>query len=41
MANGEFKIVYVPSEEQHTDFLTILLHQGASAAHQNFVMNFR
>ena len=21
-ANGEFKIVYVPSEEQHADFLT-------------------
>ena len=22
VANGEFKVVYVPSEEQHADFLT-------------------
>ena len=39
VANGEFKVVYVPSEEQHADFLTKLLHQGAFEAHRNFVMN--
>ena len=22
VANGEFKVIYVPSEEQHADFLT-------------------
>ena len=26
VANGEFKVVYVPSEEQHADFLTKQLH---------------
>ena len=41
VANGEFKIVYVPSEEQHTEFLTKSLDQGAFAAHRNFVMNVR
>ena len=41
VANGEFKIVYVPSEEQHTDFLTKSLHQGAFAAHRKIVMNIR
>ena len=40
-ANGEFKIVYVPSEEQHAGFLTKPLHQGAFEVHQIFVMNIR
>ena len=39
VANGEFKVVYVPSEEQHADFLTKSLHQGAFEVHRNFVMN--
>ena len=39
VANGEFKVVYVPSEEQHADFLTKPLHQGAFEVHRNFVMN--
>ena len=39
--NGEFKVVYLPSEEQHADFLTKPLHQGAFKVHQNFVMNIR
>ena len=26
VANGEFKVVYVPSEDQHADFLTKPLH---------------
>ena len=38
-ANGEFKVVYVPSEEQHADFLTKSLHQGAFEVHRNLVMN--
>ena len=38
VANGEFKVVYVPSEEQHVDFLTKLLHQGAFEVHRSFVM---
>ena len=29
VATGEFKVVYVPSEEEHADFLTKSLHQGA------------
>ena len=37
--NGEFKIVYVPSEEQHAEFLTKSLHQGAFEVHRKFVMN--
>ena len=41
VANGEFKVVYVPSEEQHADFLTKSLHQGAFEVHRNFVMNLR
>ena len=40
VANGEFKI-YVPSEEQHADFLTKPLHQGAFEVHRNFGMNIR
>ena len=28
VANGEIKVVYVPSEDQHADFLTKPLHQG-------------
>ena len=40
-ANGEFKVVCVPSEEQHADFLFKPLHQGAFAAHRYFVMNIR
>ena len=41
VANGEFKVVYVPSEEQHTDLLTKPLHQGAFEVHRNFVINIR
>ena len=41
VANGEFQVVYVPSEEQHADFLTKPLHQGAFEVHRNFVMNIR
>ena len=41
VANGEFEVVYVPSEEQHADFLTKSLHQGAFEVHRNFVMNIR
>ena len=40
MANGEFKVIYVPSEE-HVDFLTKPLHQAAFEVHRNFVMNIR
>ena len=39
VANGEFKVVYVPSEEEHADFLTKSLHQGAFEVHRNFVIN--
>ena len=39
--NGEFKVVYVPSEEQHAEFLTKSLHQGAFVVHRKFVMNIR
>ena len=39
VANGEFKVVCVLSEEQHADFLTKSLHQGAFEVHRNFVMN--
>ena len=38
VANGEFKVVCVPSEEHHADFLTKSLHQGAFEVHRNFVM---
>ena len=41
MANGEFKVIYVPSEEQHADFLTKPLHQAAFEVQRNFVMNVR
>ena len=41
LANGEFKVVYVPSEEQHADFLTKSLHPGAFEVHRMFVMNIR
>ena len=41
VANGEFKVVYLPSEEQHADFLTKSQHQGALEVHRNFVMNIR
>ena len=41
VVNGEFKVVYVPSEEQHADFLTNPLHQSAFEVHRNFVMNSR
>ena len=41
VANGEFKVVYVPSEEQQANFLTKSLHQGAFKVHRNFVMNIR
>ena len=39
VANSEFKVVYVPSEEQHADFFTKSLHRGAFEVHRNFVMN--
>ena len=41
VANGEFKVVYVSSEEKHETFLTKPLHQGAFKVHRNFVMNIR
>ena len=41
VANGEFKVAYAPSEEQHVDFLTKSLHQEAFEVHRNFVMNIR
>ena len=41
VANGKFEVVYVPSKEQHADFLTKPLHQGAFEVHRNFVMNIR
>ena len=42
VANGEFKVVYVPSDEQHAYFLTkSLQHQGAFEVHRSFVMNIR
>ena len=41
VANGEFKVVYVRSEEQYADFLTKPLHQGAFKMHRNFVTNIR
>ena len=41
VANGEFKVVYVPSEEQLADFLTKSLHQEAFKVHRNLVMNIR
>ena len=34
VANREFKVVYVPSEEQHADFPTKSLHQGAFEVHR-------
>ena len=36
VANGEFKVVYVLSEEQHADFLTKSLHQGAFEVYRFF-----
>lgn len=39
VANGEFKIVHVPSLRQHADFLTKPLYKDAFYAHRNFVMN--
>ena len=41
MANGEFEVVHVPYDEQHADFLTKSLHQGAFEVYRNFVMNIR
>ena len=41
MANGEFKVIYVLSEEQHADFLTKPLHQAAFEVHRHFVINVR
>ena len=35
VADGELKVVYVPSKEQHADFLTKSLHQGAFEVHRN------
>ena len=39
VAVQEFKVVYVPSELQHGDFLTKPLHKKAFCAHHNFVTN--
>ena len=39
--NGEFKVVYVPSEGQHANFLTKPLHHGAFEVRRNFVMDIR
>ena len=39
--NGKFEIVYVPSKEQHANFLTKPLHQGAFEVHRNFVISIR
>ena len=39
VANGEFQIVHVLSEEQHADFLTKPLDMEAFRFHRNFVMN--
>ena len=39
LANGEFKVVYGPSEEQHAGLLTKPLRQGAFEVHEKFVMN--
>ena len=41
VATGEFKVVYVPSEELYADFLTKPLNQGSFEVHRNFVMNIR
>ena len=41
VANSEIKVVHVPSEEQHADFVTKPLHQVAFEVHRNFVMNIR
>ena len=40
VANDEFKVVYVLSEEQHAGFLNKSLHQGAFDVHRSFVMKF-
>ena len=39
VARQEFKVVDVPSELQHADFLTKPLHKEAFCVHRNFVMN--
>ena len=39
VARKVFKIVYVPSELQHADFLTRPLHKEAFCIHRNFVTN--
>lgn len=39
VAKGEFKVVYVPSDQQHADFLTKPLPREAFCVHRNFVMN--
>ena len=40
VANGEFEVVYVPSEEQHVDFLNKSLHHLVTfEVYRNFVMN--
>ena len=39
VADQEFQIVHVPSEEQHVDFLTKPLDTEAFRFHRNFVMN--
>ena len=37
VANAEFTLVYVPSEDQHADFLTKPQHQEAFEVQRNFV----
>ena len=39
VANGEFRVVHVRSEEQHADFLTKPLSKSLFDSHRNFVMN--
>ena len=39
VAIGEFKVIHVPSAQQHADFLTKSLPTEAFRVHRNFVMN--
>ena len=39
VANGEFRVIHVPSAQQQADFLTKVLHTEAFRFHRNFVMN--
>ena len=39
VARKRFKVVYMPSELQHADFLTKPPHKEAFCVHRNFVIN--